>query len=95
MARWENEKDSVYCFLHDDEVVGGGDCARVERKKFYRAYKYWCSDAGLRAVGRNQFIARCKQKYVEVQVRGFWNFDGVRLVGRIDGISSDGEKKYF
>jgi P4 family phage/plasmid primase-like protien len=81
LEKWQNAKDSVYGFLHDDEAVERAeDGCRVPKKEVYKAYKDWCSEMGSKAVGYQEFLRRCGKQFNEVKFPGEnRSFAGMRL----------------
>ena len=77
---WKVQKDSVYCFIYDDEEVEHDQNARVLRTTFYEAYSDFCRECGLKAVGRNNFYERCETRLRNVKINGSRHFSGVRLI---------------
>ena len=77
---WKVQKDSVYCFIYDDEEVEHDENSKVLRTVFYETYNVFCRECGLKAVGRNNFYERCQNRLRDVKIRGTRYFAGVRLL---------------
>ena len=85
LEHWKNTKDSVWSFLNDDEIVIRDQNTRTPKKVVYAAYKTWCDDMGVRAVGYQEFCERCRSKYSEGKRTNEKRcFDGLKLVGRTE-----------
>lgn len=81
LEKWKNTKDSVFCFLGDDEVVETHPGERTPKKDVYAVYREWSMDMGVKAVGYHEFLERCRLKYQEVKWHGERHcFADLRLV---------------
>ena len=70
LEKWKKLKDSVHCFLGDDEVVENVPGSRTPKKVAYNTYRNWCKDMGVKAVACNEFKERCSLKFREVKRSG-------------------------
>ena len=80
MELWQVQKDSVYCFIYDDEEVEHNTNVTTLKTGFYEAYRDYCGECGLKPVGRNNFYERCMTRLGEVKIQGSRHFTGVRLI---------------
>lgn len=80
MELWKVQKDSVYCFIYDDEEVKHDTNATTLKTEFYEAYRNYCGESGLKPVGKNNFYERCLTRLMEVKIQGSRHFSGVQLL---------------
>jgi len=80
MELWQVQKDSVYCFIYDDEEVKHDTNATTLKTEFYVAYRNYCGESGLKSVGKNNFYERCLTRLREVKIQGSRYFSGVQLL---------------
>jgi P4 family phage/plasmid primase-like protien len=88
LEKWKNMKDSVFCFLGDDDVVEHATGSKTPKKYAFAAYRSWCEQMGIKAVGYHEFLNRCDLKFREVKPSGGERcFAGMKLTGLTDGVT--------
>jgi phage/plasmid-associated DNA primase len=71
--------NSALQFLNDTNIVEPDPNGRVKGTELYKAYVKWCSERGIRPMGRNNFYSVVASKYHEYQREGATWFRGLRL----------------
>jgi len=71
--------NSALQFLNDASVVEPDPNGRVKGTELYEAYVKWCSERGIRPMGKNNFYSIVATKYHEYPREGAKWFRGLRL----------------
>lgn len=70
MERWRASNDSVFGFLNDEDVIERIPGVKTPRKDAFAAYRNWCIQMGLKAVGLQDFYSRCRRVFSETKPSG-------------------------
>jgi phage/plasmid-associated DNA primase len=85
--------NSALQFLNDTNIVEPDPNGRVKGTELYKAYVKWCSERGIRPMGRNNFYSIVATKYHSYQREGVRWFKGLRL--KESSVGSSGLDRYL